>query len=63
MTFSEACNELAAIIQGKTNRPVEESGLMIAIFVEACEEGETPLMSLALAKRMEVVSDSLLRGE
>ena len=50
MEFSEACDKLAEIIQANERGYIEVYGMMIASFVCACEEGETPRMALAIAK-------------
>ena len=50
ITFSEACEAMAEIIQ-TGDEYIEVYGSMISAFITAQEEGETNRMSLALAKK------------
>jgi len=50
MTFMEACEGLAVIIQAGEHPHIETYSLMIAGFIGAIENDETPKMALALAK-------------
>jgi len=50
MSFTEACAELAVVIQAKEHEHIDTYALIIAEFIESIENGETPRMALALAK-------------
>jgi len=50
MTFSEACEGLAVVIQAKEHPHIDIYALMIAEFMASIDNGETPKMALALAK-------------
>lgn len=49
MEFSDACDQLVKVIQ-KGGQYTEAYGLMLMVFMNAKDDGETNRMALALAK-------------
>ena len=50
MELSEACDKLAELIV-QERKSVLQPGYLIQFFVDGIEQGETPAMALALAKK------------
>ncbi len=59
MTLTESCGEMAKIIQADEHDFIETYSLMLAVFINALEDGETPRMALALAKDAPAAADRI----
>ena len=54
MRFSDACTELAKLIQSGYYDYPESAGLAIAVFIQSLDADDDPKMALALAKHLEM---------
>lgn len=57
MSYSESCEELVKVIQAGEHEYTTPYVLMLATFIDALENDETPRMALALAKDAPAAAD------
>ena len=60
MEYSQACTELAKLIQAGHYEYPEEAGLAMMVLNKSIDEGDDPAMALALAKN--IASENLTPG-
>lgn len=63
MKYSEACIELAKLIQAGHYKYEEEAGLAIQVMHDSINDGDDPAMSLALAKNLDVAACASAQGK